>query len=113
MHELSLVQSIFSSLEAELTPEELQKLSGVELKIGLLANVEPTLLQNAFLAYQESHPEYARVKLDTELVPIQIHCKRCGSLSPVENYIFKCQNCGAPSNQIVSGEELMISRVVM
>ncbi|MEL6133885.1 MAG: hydrogenase maturation nickel metallochaperone HypA, partial [Bacteroidota bacterium] len=84
MHELSLVQSIFSSLEAELSPEELQKLSGVELKIGLLANVEPTLLQNAFLAYQESHPEYAQVQLNTELVPIQIHCRSCDAPSPVE-----------------------------
>lgn len=70
MHELSLVQSIFASLEGELAKDELERLTRVDMKIGVLANVEPTLLQNAFLAYQESHPEYNQVKLEMERIPV-------------------------------------------
>ncbi|MCI4669518.1 MAG: hydrogenase maturation nickel metallochaperone HypA [Bacteroidia bacterium] len=111
MHELSLVQSIFASLREELSKEELAKLTRVDMKIGVLANVEPTLLQNAFLAYQESNPEYKQVALSTERVQIKIHCSSCKKKSAVTNYIFRCQHCGQPSNDIKEGEELLIHQI--
>jgi len=111
MHELSLVQSIFGTLEHELSEEEMQRVAAVELKIGLLANVEPILLQNAFKAYKASHPQYQQVELKTQMVEIKIHCLACGSQSIVKQYLFKCTNCGSPSNNIVSGEELLIHRI--
>jgi hydrogenase nickel incorporation protein HypA/HybF len=111
MHELSLVQSIFSSLEEELSKDELDKLKAVELKIGLLANVEPILLQNAFKAFCETKPEYGRVELLTQSIPIKVHCPDCDEDSLVENYVFKCAQCGKPSNKVVSGEELLIHQI--
>ncbi|MEM7371471.1 MAG: hydrogenase maturation nickel metallochaperone HypA [Bacteroidota bacterium] len=111
MHELSIVQSIFSTLESELSEPEMQTVSVVELKIGLLANVEPILLQNAFTAFQETHPHYSSISLQTEMVEIRIHCPACDTDSIVENYVFQCSQCGAPSNRILSGEELLIHRI--
>ena len=111
MHELSLVQSIFTSLESEVDAPDLESLSQVDLKIGLLANVEPILLQSAFTAFQESHPQYADVALEIETVPVMIHCSHCDADSPVEQYVFRCQTCGKPSDEIVSGEELLIQRI--
>ena len=111
MHELSLVQSIFSSLEAELPPEELERVTEVELKIGLLSNVEPILLKNAFSAYQETNPQYKGIVLTSHTIPITIHCDTCDTESTVENYIFRCKQCGAPSNHILTGEELLIYRI--
>lgn len=111
MHEFSLVQQIFSSLEDELSPEEMAQLQGVNLRIGKLANVEPVLLQNAFSAFQQMHPQYAEVDLQTELVEILIRCAHCGQESGVQNYVFKCAHCGQPSREIISGEELLIHQI--
>ena len=111
MHELSLVQSIFSTLEAELMLEELAKVTAVELKIGKLANVEPILLQNAFQAYQETNPQYAQVELKTEMVEIKVFCDVCQLEREVENYVFICSKCGKPTNKVVAGEELLIQRI--
>ncbi|MEO0470769.1 MAG: hydrogenase maturation nickel metallochaperone HypA [Bacteroidota bacterium] len=112
MHELSLVRNIFASLEPEFSEEELRRLQTVRIKIGMLANVEPILLQNAFTAYQQEHPKFQAVKLETELVPIKVHCESCGALTTVRQYLFKCDACGLPSRNIVSGEELLIHQVV-
>lgn len=111
MHELSLVRSIFSTLEESLSIEELKNVSCVDLKIGLLANVEPILLQNAYKAYLESHPEYEHVKLEIKLVDIMVHCNACGHKTKVQQYKFICGNCGAPTNNIISGEELLIHQI--
>lgn len=111
MHELSLVKSIFSTLEAELAIEELAKVAEVELKIGLLANVEPILLQNAFTAFQEANQQYQQVALSTIVVPVVIFCSACQQESEVVNYVFKCAHCGQPSRDIRTGEELLIHRI--
>ena len=111
MHELSLVQSIFSTLESELSQEELAKLEVVELNIGLLSNVEPVLLNNAFKAYQDTRNAYLGVELKTNLIPITINCPICKKESEVKNYVFMCAHCGSPSNQIITGEELLIHRI--
>ncbi|MEM6629240.1 MAG: hydrogenase maturation nickel metallochaperone HypA [Bacteroidota bacterium] len=111
MHELSLVKSIFSTLEAEVPSSELDSLSEVELNIGLLANVEPTLLKNAFLAFQETHMQYQGIVLTVHLIPISIRCNICKEESTIENYVFRCKVCGSPSNNIITGEELLIHRV--
>lgn len=39
MHEISLVRSIFSTLEAEFKPDELANLTSIHLKVGVLSNV--------------------------------------------------------------------------
>ena len=111
MHELSLVQSIFSTLESELSKEELAKLEAVELNIGLLSNVEPLLLNNAFKAYQETRNAYLGVELKTNMIPITISCPSCEKKSEIKNYVFVRASCGTPSNQIVTGEELLIHRI--
>ncbi|HMQ47155.1 MAG TPA: hydrogenase maturation nickel metallochaperone HypA [Saprospiraceae bacterium] len=111
MHEVSLVRNIFSTLEAEFSEAELQKLTGIDLKIGLLSNVEPMLMQNAFEAVTTAENKFQEVKLHIELIPIEIFCDTCGQASPVENYKFVCQSCSQPNNNIVKGLELLIHRV--
>jgi hydrogenase nickel incorporation protein HypA/HybF len=83
MHEISLVRTIFRTLEAEFPAAELDGLERIELKVGPLSNVETILLQNAFNAVVEE----------------------------VENYRFVCQ-CGRPCANVVQGNELMIERVI-
>ncbi len=112
MHEISLVRNIFRTLESEFSEEELSKIKTVNLKVGVLSNIEPILMQNAFEAVTATDsPQYQAVKLVIETVPIEIFCEDCQTKSGIENYRFICSQCSKPSNNIVQGMELLIRDV--
>jgi hydrogenase nickel incorporation protein HypA/HybF len=112
MHEISLVRTIFRTLEETFSAEELERVEVVELKIGPLANVEPVLLQNAFGAVLEDEPRYKDVTLRVNMVPILVQCPDCNQVTEVLNYRFVCA-CGKPCGNVVQGNELLIERVVL
>ena len=113
MHEISLVRQIFRSLEEQFTEKEIATIEKIKLKVGLLSNVEPILLQNAYEAVTATDkPAFKEASLEIEILPILIDCPSCGQRSQVENYRFVCP-CGQPSSQVVQGTELLISGVVM
>lgn len=111
MHEISLVRNIFNTLEAEFSKAELDAMTAINLKVGLLSNVEPVLMQNAFDAVTTAEEKYQEVKLNVELVPIEIYCTDCDTNSTIENYKFACATCGKPNNNVVKGTELLIHQV--
>lgn len=109
MHEISLVRNIFNTLEDEF-PHDFDRVRKIHLKVGLLSNVQPILMQNAFRAVLEDEPRYQKTSLEVEVLPILIHCDDCKQTSQVHNYRFVCP-CGKPSRNVVQGEELLISSV--
>lgn len=111
MHEISLVRNVFNTLEAEFSPEDLQQLQAIDLKIGLLSNVEPLLLQNAFEAVTTAEEKFQSVQLNITLVPIEIFCAACNTHTQIENYRFACASCRQPNNNVVKGTELLIHQV--
>jgi len=76
MHEISLVRNIFRTLEDEF-PADMNRIRGIYLKAGLLSNVQPILMQNAFAAVLEDEPKYQQTSLHVEVLPILIHCDDC------------------------------------
>lgn len=110
MHEISLVRNIFRTLESEFEEETLKKLNQIDLKVGLLSNVEPILMQNAFEAVTQDENRFLETELVVNVVPILIECELCGEVSEVQNYSFKCSN-GHPTKNIIQGDELTIERV--
>jgi hydrogenase nickel incorporation protein HypA/HybF len=109
MHEISLVRNIFKTLEDEF-PGEIGKVRGIHLSVGLLSNVQPILMQNAFEAVLIDEPKYNQASLLVEVLPVLIHCSECDRTTEVRDYKFVC-SCGRPSREIVQGEELLISKV--
>jgi hydrogenase nickel incorporation protein HypA/HybF len=112
MHEISLVRNIFRTLESEFSTEEVEKIKTVNLKVGVLSNIEPVLMQSAFEAVTATDsPQYRHVKLAIETVQIQILCESCNEKSSVQNYRFVCSHCDKPTNNIIAGMELLIRDV--
>ncbi|ARK12830.1 hydrogenase maturation nickel metallochaperone HypA [Fibrella sp. ES10-3-2-2] len=109
MHEISLVRNIFRTLEDEF-PTDVNRIRGIYLKAGLLSNVQPILMQNAFAAVLEDEPKYQQTSLHVEVLPILIYCDVCDKTTEVQQYKFVC-SCGKPSRNVVQGEELLISKV--
>lgn len=111
MHEISLIRTIFRTLEENFSVEELKKVEAIELKIGPLANVEPVFLQNAFDAVvQTNEQRFKDVQLRLNMVPILIQCPDCQQVTEVQQYHFVCR-CGKPCSNVVQGNELLIERV--
>ncbi len=109
MHEISLVRNIFKTLEDEF-PGEMDRIRGIYLSVGLLSNVQPVLMQNAFAAVLEDEPRYNKTSLFVTVLPILIYCEECAATTEVQQYKFVC-SCGRPGRNIVQGEELLISKV--
>jgi len=109
MHEISLVRNIFRTLEDEF-PTDMNRIRGIHLKVGLLSNVQPILMQNAFAAVLEDEPGYQKTSLHVEVLPILIYCDECQKTTEVQQYRFVC-SCGKPSRNVIQGEELLISKV--
>ena len=110
MHEISLVRNIFKTLEDEF-PGEMDKVRGIHLTVGLLSNVQPILMQNAFEAVLLDEPKYNKTSLHVTVLPVLVHCNDCDKDTEVQHYKFACATCGKPSKNIIQGEELLISKV--
>lgn len=110
MHELSIVKDIFSTLE-EHYQAKINDIQKVQITAGLLSNVQPILIQNAFDAFIHENEEYYDMDLEVVVNDIIAHCDKCDEDFKVEFHRFVC-SCGTPSTNIVQGNELFISKVI-
>ena len=110
MHEISLVRNIFKTFENEF-PGEIDRVRTIHLTVGILSNVQPILMQNAFEAVLLDEPTYKNATLKVKVLPVLVHCDDCDKDSEVKDYKFACSICGKPSKNVVQGEELLISKV--
>jgi len=111
MHETSIVNSIVRTLELEFEPPKLDRLTAIHLKVGILSNIEPRLLYNAYEAYNQPGSKYENVKLHIESTEIKIQCDVCDHITDVKQYKFRCENCHRPSKNLIQGEEMLIHKV--
>jgi len=111
MHETSIVNSIMRTLEMEFEQEKLNKMKAIYVKVGILSNIEPRLLYNAYEASHMMNPKYQNVKLHIEMSELKIQCESCNHITDVKEYRFLCDNCQKPSKNIVQGEEMLIHKV--
>lgn len=109
MHELPIVREILTTLEDKYT-DRFEQIVGVEIEAGLLASIQPILIQNAFEALISDEPRYSKIELSVKLLPIIAFCENCNKNFEVLRHRFVC-SCGTPSSTVVQGEELRISKV--
>lgn len=109
MHEVPIVRDIFRTLQQNYA-DRFDRIIKVQVEAGLLCNVQPILIQNAFEALILDEPHLAEIDLEVKLLPIIAHCDNCNKEFEVMLHRFVCE-CGTPSRKVVQGEELRISKV--
>jgi hydrogenase nickel incorporation protein HypA/HybF len=108
VHELSLVASLFETLEAQAKSHGAARVTLVKLQIGELAGVVPELLESAFEMYRRGTiADDAR--LEIELVAVRFRCRACGGEAFLEG--AACAACGARDPEIVAGRDLVLERL--
>jgi hydrogenase nickel incorporation protein HypA/HybF len=109
MHEISIVRNVIELLKEKHT-DKFDRITKVQIQAGLLSNVQPILIQNAFEALILDEPALSVIELEVVLTPIIVRCEPCNKNFEVIRHKFVCP-CGTPSKQIIQGDELQISEV--
>jgi hydrogenase nickel incorporation protein HypA/HybF len=112
MHELSLCQDLIGQLTALAQKHRARSVVSFKVQIGLLAGVEPMLLESAFsIACAGTVAEQAQMVC--EIVQPQVSCLACGVDSATTPANLRCPVCGSAETRLIQGEELILARVEM
>ncbi|MBN2808301.1 MAG: hydrogenase maturation nickel metallochaperone HypA [Deltaproteobacteria bacterium] len=76
MHELSLIQSLLTIIEAQAEKEKFTRVNQVALSCGRLSAVEPSALAFAFKTLAQ-FGICADAELKLTILPMKIHCFTC------------------------------------
>jgi len=110
MHELSLCQNLIDQVTALARQHRARAVACVRVQIGMLAGVEPLLLESAFsIARAGTVAEQA--EMFTEVVPPTVLCQACGVESEVPPAQLRCPACGSGDTRLTRGEELILAQV--
>jgi hydrogenase nickel incorporation protein HypA/HybF len=111
MHERSLARSILRQIEELGNDYPKQRITSVELEVGLMSGVEADLLGNAL--HEEQTNEKHSVAFVLQVVPLQAKCSACQSCFEMEGFSFVCVQCGADELDITHGDSVQIMTVTL
>lgn len=110
MHELSLCDDLLRQVSALARQHQAVGVARIHLHIGLLAGVEPRLLDSAFqIARLGTLAE--RAQLLTVTIPPRVSCNTCGAESDTPPNQLSCPHCGSDNTHLIRGNELILARV--
>lgn len=112
MHELSIAKNIVEIIKESVEEQDLSSIEKVILKVGELSGVVPDSLQFSLEAISTG-TELESARYEMKRIPFTIKCKDCGKESANELGIVKCPSCGSKDTEVVSGNELLISEIIL
>ena len=112
MHELSIAMSIVEMAQEE-AAQRCCQIEAVHLKLGALSGVVKDALLSSYEIASNDTPLMGS-RLIIEEVPVVVFCHVCQAeraLSSIQ--LFCCDECGAPTSEIVHGKELEVVALEM
>ncbi|SFM94667.1 hydrogenase maturation nickel metallochaperone HypA [Thermodesulforhabdus norvegica] len=107
---MSIAQALFDIVRDEAERHGLSRVERVAVQVGEMAAVVPEALRLCFSII--SRGTFAEnSELDIEIVPVVARCRRCGLMFEVENFSFRCPDCGTEGADCMSGRELLVLEV--
>ncbi|NDJ27877.1 hydrogenase maturation nickel metallochaperone HypA [Campylobacter sp. MIT 19-121] len=113
MHELSIVESLITLCEQNAKEQNATQISEVYVKIGRLSGIESELFKRCFDTFKLNSSFCKQAKLFIEQSELEITCFECGQNSILKQNEFKCPHCQSTELKIISGEDLLLMRLVM
>lgn len=111
MHELSVCQALVSEVAGVARAERASVVSEVYVSVGPLSGVEKPLMRNAF-PIAAAGTIAAEANLHLQSMPVRVACDACGIESEVPVNRLVCSQCGDWRTRLVSGDEMLLERVV-
>jgi len=107
MHELSIAQSLITSVIREKESRGLSRIHSIGMRIGLLSGVLPDALQFGYEAAREG-TALESADLVIEEVPVRVRCRMCRQEFEVEDFAIRCPGCLSGEVDVVNGYEIDI-----
>ncbi len=112
MHELSIVASLFETLEEKAKDNKAKKIISVRLKVGALSGVVPEFLKTAFDIFKKNTIA-DEAELLIEKVPLKVKCQKCGAEIVKDDFVFICEKCASRELKTLAGTELLLEKIEM
>jgi len=109
MHELSIAENVLEIIERRRAESGFTRLTGITLRVGLLAAVDEEALRFAFEVLTDGGP-YQDAVFEVEKTCPVAHCS-CGTSFPVDDLVYCCPGCGAIRARLEGGDELEVIRL--
>ena len=112
MHELAICQALIGQVVDVAHEQHASKVSDIFVRIGPLSGVESPLMQNA-VPIAAAGTVASDASLHLESTPIVVRCAECSAESEARMNRLVCGACGDWRTTLVSGDELILQRVVV
>ena len=84
----------------------------IYVSVGPLSGVERPLMRSAF-PFAAASTVASHAELHLQQTPVCVSCDECGAETEVAANRLVCGHCGNWRTQLVSGDELVLQRVLM
>lgn len=110
MHEYSIVTALIEDCERHAQTNNADKITRVEIKLGILSGVEPELLKTAFETFK-----LEGMCRDAELVmkiqPLLLSCLACGESTEHHERSVICSHCQSGQTKVLDGEDMLLMQL--
>jgi len=110
MHELSLVASLFETLQDQAKAHQARRITRIKIQVGALAGVVPELLESAFDMYKKGTIAENAV-LEIVKPPLTILCRACRNETIRADFVLACPACASTDLEVVHGTELILEKI--
>lgn len=110
MHELSIAQSIISTVLHAIPTEKQSAVKSIFLQIGVLSGIETDALVFSFDLLKEK-TNFTNAILNIEIIKAEGICICCNRAFTFSSYGTACPSCGSYDIQIIKGKEMRILSV--
>lgn len=112
MHELAICQALIAQVAAVARSEHASSVTDVYVSVGPLSGVECPLVRSAF-PFAAAGTVAGEATLHLRQTPVRVSCEDCGAETEVAANRLICGRCSNWRTQLISGDELLLQRVVM
>jgi hydrogenase nickel incorporation protein HypA/HybF len=109
MHELSIAENIVEIVKQNVSPDRLEAVRGIRLKVGNQSGVVADSLEFSYEAITSDTP-LKRSALVIDRIPFILHCEQCLHNFESEYGIVLCERCSCAAT-IISGTELQVNEI--
>ena len=109
MHEGSIAKSIIENCITIIEKEGLQKVSKINIAVGKIHAVVPSVLEDMFNIMKMDYSVIAQSKLVITELDVKIRCKTCKKEFILDEPFFICMECGSLDIDVIQGNELHIT----
>lgn len=105
MHELSICSALLDQVEGLALQNHSDRVIRIELSVGPLSGVEPSLLEQAFEV-----AKLGTVAEESDLIltvpAVRVRCESCETETETTPHRLRCGTCGDWRTRVVAGDEL-------